>query len=311
MKYICGMTFAPFEGAGRFGSAESKESLALMKERTGADFVIFVPNGLQETAQSEKIDYNSPATMTDEELEAMIDYAGELGLRVALKPTVNCKNGVWRAHISFFEEDVPCEPKWSVWFEAYTQFQLHYAGIAERKGCEMLIAGCEMVMSEHREAEWRRLIGRLREAYSGLISYNTDKYQEHRVKWWDCVDVISSSGYYPLEDWETQLDRIEQVVERYGKPFFFAEAGCMSVTGSSKAPNDWTMEGAVNTREQEAWYEAMLSACQGRSWAGGMAFWSWGSCLYAEGDADSRGDYEIFAKPAEKLVRKYYCKKLS
>lgn len=37
------------------------------------------------------------------------------------------------------------------------------------------------------------------------------------------MDVISSSGYYPIHDWENQLDRIERVVKKYQKPFFFAE----------------------------------------------------------------------------------------
>lgn len=36
-------------------------------------------------------------------------------------------------------------------------------------------------MSEHREAEWRKLLSDIRQVYHGLLSYNTDKYQEHRV----------------------------------------------------------------------------------------------------------------------------------
>ena len=55
MEYICGVTFAPFACAGAFKKSGAKESLAMMKERTGADFVIFVPGGLQETPQSEEI----------------------------------------------------------------------------------------------------------------------------------------------------------------------------------------------------------------------------------------------------------------
>ena len=42
----------------------------------------------------------------------MIRYAKSKSIRVALKHTVNCKNGVWCAYISFFEKDVLCEPKW-------------------------------------------------------------------------------------------------------------------------------------------------------------------------------------------------------
>lgn len=101
MEYICGVTFAPFACAGTFKKPGAKESLAMMKERTGANFVIFVPGGLQETPQSEKICFTSKATMEDDELIEMIKYAKETGLRVALKPTVNCKNGTWRAHINF------------------------------------------------------------------------------------------------------------------------------------------------------------------------------------------------------------------
>lgn len=308
MEYICGMTFAPFAPEGKFSGAAVKESLALMQERTGANFVIFVPNGLQQTPQSEEISYTTKATMRDEELIEMIGYAKELGLRVALKPTANCANGTWRAHISFFDEDVPCEPKWGNWFASYTKFQLHYAKLAQEHGCEMFIAGCEMVMSEHRETEWRELIGEIKKVYHGLVSYNTDKYQEHNVKWWDCVDVISSSGYYPIDDWERQLDRIEAVVKKYNKPFFFAEAGCMSVEGSSLVPNNWEVQGAAAPKEQGEWYEKMFLACEKRSWVEGMAFWSWGERLYPESKAMERMDYEIFGKPAEDVVKKHYSK---
>ena len=106
LQYICGVTFAPFAPAGSFSKDSTRESLRVMKEKTNANFVILVPNGLQDTPQSEEICYTSPATMTDDELKGIIEYAHSLGLRVALKPTANCKNGTWRAHISFFDEDV-------------------------------------------------------------------------------------------------------------------------------------------------------------------------------------------------------------
>lgn len=291
---------------GELSGEAARESLKLMKERTCANFVIFAPSGVQQTPQSEEILFDTDATADDEELRGMITYAKELGLRVALKPTANCANGEWRAYINFFDEDVPCEPKWSKWFESYTKFQLHYARMAEECGCEMFIAGCEMVMSERRENEWRKLISDIRQVYHGLVSYNTDKYQEHNVKWWDCVDVISASGYYPIGDWERQLDRIEAVVKKFGKPFFFAEAGCMSIEESSLVPNNWHITGKAAAAEQQAWFETMLAACEKRPWIGGVAFWSWGAKLYPENEALSQMDYEIFGKPAEQTVKKYY-----
>lgn len=306
MQFIKGVTFGPFAHRGSFENKEAFESLDNLKTRTGADFIILVPNGIQETPQSEEISYTTDATMSDGELTAMIEYAHKIGLRVALKPTANCKNGTWRAHINFFDKDVHCEPKWSNWFASYTDFQLHFAKLAEKTGCEMFIAGCEMVMSERRADEWRKLIADIKTVYSGPVSYNTDKYQEDNVTWWDCVDVISSSGYYPLKDWEQELDRIEAVVKKFGKPFFFAECGCMSTEGSSKVPNDWSVRGEVNLQEQEDWYKAMFTACKKRDWVGGFCLWDWAWKQYPECKADSHGGYDIYLKPAEKIVKEYY-----
>ncbi len=236
----------------------------------------------------------------------MIDHIHEKGLKVALKPTVNCKNGTWRAHISFFDKDVPCEPKWSVWFRAYTDFQLHYASIAQESGCEMFIAGCEMVQSEHREEEWRALIRDIRSVYSGHVTYNTDKYQEDNVTWWDCVDSISSSGYYPVDDWEAQLDRIGKVAAKYNKPFFFGEVGCRSVKNAFLTPNDWTMQGKEAPDEQARWYKTMFEAVSKRDFVRGMFLWDWGLKLYPQKDAEKDKSYSFYAKPAEKVIRDFY-----
>ncbi|MET3832257.1 hypothetical protein ABIC86_003729 [Paenibacillus sp. DS2363] len=244
--------------------------------------------------------------MDDDELVDMIRYARTLGLRVILKPTVNCTDGTWRAHINFFDIDVPCEPKWKDWFRSYTAFQKHYAAIAEQEKCEMFIVGCEMVQSERRDQEWREVIAGVREVYTGLVSYNTDKYQEDHVKWWDAVDVISSSGYYPIGDWEAQLDRIEQVIAPYGKPFFFAEAGCPSRSGSAQVPNDWGLEGEVNTEEQERFYEAMFRHVSQRDWVRGFGLWDWSAHLHAEKDALTDDGYGVYGKPAEQVIRRFY-----
>ena len=170
MKFIKGITFAPFYRKNTLNTEQARESFDYMIENTGADFVILAPGGLQDTAHSEEICYSSNATFSDEELADMICYAKKKGVRVGLKPTVNCKNGEWRAYISFFEHDVTCEPKWGNWFSSYTKFKTHYAEIAQKEECDMLIAGCEMVMSEHREKEWREVIAAIRECYDGTVS---------------------------------------------------------------------------------------------------------------------------------------------
>ena len=56
MERINAVTFAPFCARGTFEKEETRQSLKLMKEKTGANYVIFAPNGVQKTAFSETID---------------------------------------------------------------------------------------------------------------------------------------------------------------------------------------------------------------------------------------------------------------
>lgn len=298
MDFIKGINFAPFAARGVLSSPEAEESLNALICDMRPNTVILTPAGVQATAHSEHIDFTSAGTMGDGELTALIRRLHAQGVRVFLKPTVNCQDGTWRAFINFFDNDVPCEPKWGKWFASYTAFQMHYAQLAQRERCEMFLPGCEMVMSERREGEWRSLIARLRTVYSGPIGYNCDKYQEDQVRWWDCVDVIASSGYYSTGDWEAQLDRIERVVQRFGKPFFFAELGCMATQGSSQRPNDWTIPGSYAPQEQADWYHAMFASTLKRDWVGGFAFWDWDTLPPAP---EERG-YHLRGTPALSVI---------
>jgi hypothetical protein len=219
---------------------------------------------------------------------------------------VNVADGTWRAFIGFFDWDVPGEPSWTQWFESYSRFILHAAVIAEAEGCEMLCIGCEMVRSDGQDEHWRHLIAEVRKVYFGPITYNCDKYQEDHITWWDAVDVISSSGYYPIDTWPAQLDRIERVVEASGKPFFFMEAGCPSRMGSAQLPNDWSLVGAPSGEEQLRYFEVMFAQCRSRPWVRGLMLWDWPAELYALSDAATNNDYCPYGKPAGAYMAEQY-----
>lgn len=287
-----------------FAGEAAKASLRTLKESTGIDTAVIAIGALQDTPHSEAIDYTGPHMPDDGELREMIRYAKTLGLRVILKPMVNCRNGVWRAFINFFDKDVPCEPKWSVWFKNYTDYILHYAEVAEKTGCEMLIIGCELVMAERQERYWRALIEKLRLVYTGLLTYNTDKYQEEQVKWWDALDVISSSGYYPIDQWEENMARIKAVLDVYEKPFFFAECGIPCRRGSAYIPNDWTFEGPFDLEEQRRYYEKMFETGKKYPWLKGYVCWDWES-NYTENPVMNDG-YSVYGKPACEVIKKFY-----
>lgn len=304
--WIAGMTWGWGGRRGEWTGPEAERSMSLMVERLGVTWTAITFFTLQDTPQSTQVRFRDEPTVSDDEVRAAIRGAHERGLKVVLKPVVNCADGTWRAHISFFDHDVPCEPTWGEWFASYTEFLVHHARIAEEEGAEMLCIGCEMVQTDKRETEWRELVRQVRAVYSGLVTYNCDKYQEDRVTWWDAVDVISSSGYYPVDDWENQLDRIEPVVRAHGKPFFFMEAGCPSRTGSPALPNDWALPGEPSEDAQREWYEAAFAATAARDWVEGFMLWDWPVRLYDEADAAGNDDYCLYGKQAERTVREHY-----
>lgn len=309
-SYIAGMTWGWTGVRNTWTDENAEQSMQLMKERLGVNWTAITFAALQDHPQATHIPFQNAPTVTDDEIKHAITKAKSLQLNVCLKPVVNCADGTWRAHINFFDIDVPCEPKWSDWFASYRTFMLHYAKLAEEMKVEMLCIGCEMVQTDRRETEWRELIQAIREVYSGIITYNCDKYQEGQVKWWDAVDVISSSGYYPVDQWDAQLDRIEKVVKQFNKPFFFMEAGCPSREGSQYLPNDWNLQGEVSEGAQQQFYEAMLSASAKRDWIRGFMLWDWPSQLYALEDASTNNDYCMYGKLAEKTVSQFYSEQL-
>ena len=302
---VCGMTWGWVGSRGTWSTPEAADSMSRMAEH-GVTWTALAYAAEQATAFSTEILFDGGPAVGDEEIVAAIRRAHGLGLAVCLKPVVNVADGTWRAHIGFFDWDVPGEPSWSEWFASYRRFILHAARIAQAEGCAMLCIGCEMVRADGQESHWRALIADVREIYAGPVTYNCDKYQEDRVTWWDAVDVISSSGYYPIGTWEQQLDRIERVVEASGKPFFFMEAGCPSRVGSAELPNDWSLPGAPSGEEQLRYYEAMFTAVRRRPWVRGLMLWDWPARLYPEPAAAGNDDYCPYGKPAGEFMAVQY-----
>ncbi len=306
LPYIKGVNFGYITQRGKFADEKAKESMRIMAEETGANTVVLIVMGYQETAHSEEIFFKGSPVPKKEEVVEMIDFAKTLGLKVILKPMLNCIDGTWRAYINFFDIDVPCESKWCNWFRNYNQFILYYAQIAEETRCDGFVVGTELVMSQRRETEWRALIGKVRDTYKGLLIYSTDKYQEGEVSWWDAVDVISASGYYPIDAWEKELIRIKSVVERYNKPFVLMQVGCMSSKGSSLEPNNWQLEEHLDIEEQAQYFIEMFEKCKQHPWVRGFGIWQWNTHLYKKEFGAKQVGHEVYGKPACKVIKDFY-----
>lgn len=306
MRYINGCTFAFMSPRGFTRREGWKRSLQLMVESTGCDTVVLPVAALQDHAFSTRVDYQTPDVMGMEDVCAVAQEARRLGLRLIVKAMVNCRDGYWRAYIRFFDSYVPTEPTWEQWFRSYDEFVVALARTAQQVQADMFCLGCEMVGTDHRDREWRELIAQVRQVYTGPLTYNCDKYQEHNVAWWDALDAISSSGYYPMDQLEEHFLRIEQVAEKFGKPFFFMESGCPSREGSEFVPNNWGFGGEQSNQAQERWYRAYTEALLRHPKIRGCVWWDWSALhLYPYEQGAVNNNYCVYGKPAEKVLQEY------
>jgi hypothetical protein len=223
--------------------------------------------------------------------------------------------------------------QWDQWWSNYTAFLLHYARIAEQQQADAFCLGCEMNSTEAQVARWRELIGKVREIYQGPLTYNVNHDRCDEVEWWDAVDLIGVSAYYPAElpddqpveeavQATTSVAEISAALEsvrtdlaalsrQWQKPIFFIETGVTNVRGAARSP--WAPFDAcggrpVDQQEQANYYQAMFEVFWDEPWFMGYAWWDWPARLYdVETAAEHRG-FCIYGKQGEEVLRQWYAK---
>lgn len=268
-----------------------------------------------ERCDSLQIRYDFNRDLSDFEITGMILAAHERNLNICLKPMINSRDHVWRAHINFGDD----EGAWSKWFYEYTGYILHYAELAQRWNVEMLCLGCEMLGMERHEERWRELIAKVRSVYGGALTYNTNHGHEMDAKWYDAIDLIGTSGYYPVakgpgasyEDmfmaWGKVITHLYDVSRKWDRPIAFLEAGCRSARGCAAMPWDYKMtEFPADEEEQAAFYASLLDAFDGRDWFAGVFWWDW-SLDVTQKDVKLRAtDFSTYGKMAATVVKNRY-----
>lgn len=312
-----GYTYGWCAVAGDYQTKEAQDSLMRLKE-DGVDYICLAFYALQDEFSSTNIYYEYGVTPTDEDIVFIINKAHELGMKVCLKPVVNCKDGIWRAYISF-----PEETGWKKWFESYNRFILHYAKLAQKHGCEMLCTGCEMNAMNRQSEYCREMIAEVRKVYSGIIMHNVNHGREMEADWLGLVDVIGISAYYSLTDngkysrdkmlekWAEAKKITEAVYHKYGKPVMFAEIGMRSEKNCSAYP--WDCDSARNMpadqEEQADFYDTAMETFWNEPWFCGFFWWDWPAILYDIKAAENDKNFCAYGKKAEKVLKSWYTEK--
>ena len=306
---------------GRRGDYRTPEAVLSMEKMAaiGGDWAALAFVVFQDSFNSTVIRPDYRYTVTDRDLTAAVGKLHALGLKVCMKPMVNCADGVWRAHISFPPREIGPDTYWRDWFSSYTAFLCHYAEIAEETNCEMFCVGCEMLGTESQEELWRHTIEEVRKLYKGPLVYNTNHGHEDSVSWWDAVDYIGTSAYFRVADkpgesadnmvsaWNLHKAYLAEISARHGgKKIIFMEIGCRSAAGCAMMPYDFShREFPYSEEEQAAFYESCFRSMWNEPWFAGFFWWDWYTKLPSRSPETG---FSVYGKKAEKIVRTWYKK---
>jgi hypothetical protein len=243
-----------------------------------------------------------------ESVRHAIRFMHSIGLKVLLKPMVDCRNGKWRGEI---------RPS-AAWFAGYLTFITLWADIAREEGVEALCVGCELVKTDSWAKEWRQVVAAVRTIYHGTLTYAANHGSEDTVKWWDAVDFIGIDAYYPLtgsknptpeqlrKAWMSRGRSIRNWRDLHwpAEIVVFTEVGYRSADGTNRAPWDYSSTWGLDLQEQSDCYEAMFSALWTEAWWAGAFLWNWETDPNAGGPLDA--GFTPHLKTAEQVVRGYY-----
>jgi hypothetical protein len=316
---IKGFTYG-FDGErGDYRSKDGIKSQELLYE-TGVNWICLAVLNHQKNFYSTDIKFDFATTPTDRDIAFAVEKAHAKGIKICLKPILNSEDFIWRAYISFPDEDMGEKDQyWGKWFKSYTAYMLHYAELAEELKVGMLCIGCEMSGTEQREKQWRKLIKKIRKVYSGKLVYNANHGREKKIAWFDAIDYIGTSAYYQvglngagkadmIPEWEKVRKRLNKISDKLEKKYIFMEVGCRSAKGCAAMPWDFTHTKLPYSEEEQAnFYESCLKVFSKEPRFAGVFWWDWSTFIYNdEKTAKKDTGFNIHLKKAEDVIKKYY-----
>ncbi len=290
----------------------------------GVDWIAQTPFGWQSVVDAPELRMGQGARVwwgeRDIGIATTTRAARERGIATLLKPHIwlsDRDNGVWRGQIA-----MSSEADWGVWFDNYSTFILHYAQLAEELGIEALCVGTELHGTVHRETEWRALIARVRDVYSGQLTYAANWHDEYKeVPFWDALDWIGVQAYFPVSDeefptadeiedgWSRWMDDLRELQAREQRPVLLTEIGYRSAPFPGKEPWTWPKRGETNNdaralQAQADAYEGLFRAVTREPWIEGIYFWKWHPSSGRQRDRSA--GFTPQDKPAEEVMSRWF-----
>jgi ppGpp synthetase/RelA/SpoT-type nucleotidyltranferase len=282
-----------------------------------ANYTAIMPFGFIRSLKSPNIVFNTERQWFGETRAGAKQYIQLLqrnGVKIMIKPQI------WIWHGEFTGDMImESEKDWEILEESYSDFILTYAELAQETNAEIYCIGTELEeFVKNRPKYWEELILKVKNVYSGKLTYaaNWDEYT--RTPFWEQLDYIGVDAYFPLNEnrlptqqeiqtgWQRWKTKLAILSNQKKKPILFTEFGYRSVDFTAKKP--WLAdrnEMAVNLNAQVNATKAVFEEFWKEDWFAGGFVWKWFiNHEKSGGTGDNR--FTPQNKPAENVIRDYY-----
>lgn len=284
-----------------------------------ANYASVMPFGFIRELAHPEITFNSDRQWFGETEAGVKQYIKTLHddqIKVMMKPQI----WVWRGEFTGFIK-MAHDADWEVLEEAYSNFILTYAKVAQEANVEIFCVGTELEsFIDERPEYWKNLIVDIRTVYKGKLTYAANWNEYNRTPFWVDLDYIGIDAYFPLSNaktptleeckqgWTIYKKDLKTFSETYHKPILFTEYGYRSVDYAAKAP--WKSDRDMTNVNLEAQSNAMQSLFEeiwNEDWFAGGFLWKWfHDHKNVGGDRDTQ--FTPQNKPVEKIIREFYGK---
>lgn len=165
--------------------------------KVNANYVALMPFGFLTNKNSPNVIFNSKRQWFGETKPGLIQYAKafqEKNIHFMIKPQLWVARGGYTGFI-----EMESEKDWQKLEISYSDFIITYAKAAEEIEAELFCIGTELEKFVlHRPSFFEELINKIRNVYSGKLTYAANWDEFKRVPFWQSLDFIGIDAYFPL-----------------------------------------------------------------------------------------------------------------
>lgn len=293
----------------------NNEAIEALKN-VNANWVALMPFAFMKSESDTSIVFNSKQQWLGERKEGIEQTAKAFkkkNIKIMLKPQIWIPRGGFTGHLKLKKES-----EWIALEHNYQKFILFYANVAQTTNCELFCIGTELnSFAVARPIFWNELILKIKEIYTGKITYaeNWDTYKN--VPFLNQLDYIGIDAYFPLTSektptikalskaWRPIKNEIELLSKKYNKQILFTEYGYQSKDYSAQEPWIHNRQNTVNLDAQNNALAVILAQFWKKNWFAGGFLWKWYD-NHSESGGKLDTDYTIQNKPSEKILFKFY-----